>query len=259
MAHGSDFRLCALKVNDTGVRVSAHGRFLLQLAATTAGTLLDIVVGKWTDKPTLVLAVWAVLALVIAALFEFFKDTANDKYTIDGVRVSVRMVPGFFRPVAGYHFGVIVKAVFAALFAGLACCVLTLAVITWRFVVMDHGVQLGKGSPFDASIVVFVSNFQTSGAIASLVVGTFILAVVLKSEFVLPVGVLVASVVTAWQVPISANGIDAGAYRSDLAQSLSVLNGLLFHLPTLSMPLGCLIALGVGLAACGIVAACARS
>jgi hypothetical protein len=104
----------------------------------------------------------------------------------------------------------------AALFAGLACCVLTLAVITWRFVVMDDGVQLGKGSPFDNPIVVFVSNFQTSGAIASLVVGTFILAVVLKSEFVLPVGVLVASVVTAWQVPISANGINARGYRSDL-------------------------------------------
>ena len=182
--------------------MSAHGRFLLQLAATTAGTLLDIVVGKLTDTPT-----W----------------------------------------------------VMAALFAGLACCVLTLAVITWRFVVMDDGVQLGKGSPFDNPIVVFVSNFQTSGAIASLVVGTFILAVVLKSEFVLPVGVLVASVVTAWQVPISANGINARGYRSDLAHSLSVPNGLLFRMPTLSMPIGCLIALGVGLAACGVVAACARS
>jgi hypothetical protein len=29
----------------------------------------------------------------------------------------------------------------------------------------------------------------------------FILAVVLKSEFVLPAGVLVASVVVAWQIP----------------------------------------------------------
>lgn len=239
--------------------MSAHGRFLLQLAATTAGTLLDIVVGKLTDTPTWVMAVWAVIILVIAALFEFLKDAANDKYTIEGVRVSVRMVPGFFRPVAGYRFGIIVKAVLAALFAGLACCVLTLAVITWRFVVMDDGVQLGKGSPFDNPIVVFVSNFQTSGAIASLVVGTFILAVVLKSEFVLPVGVLVASVVTAWQVPISANGINARGYRSDLAHSLSVPNGLLFRMPTLSMPIGCLIALGVGLAACGVVAACARS
>jgi hypothetical protein len=132
-------------------------------------------------------------------------------------------------------------------------------VITWRFVVMNHGVQLGKSSPFDAPIVMLVSNFQTSGAIASLIIGTFILTVVLKSEFVLPVGVLVASVVDAWQVPISANGIHAGGYRSDLAHSLSVPNGLLFRLPALSMPLGCLIAFGLGLVACGVVAACARS
>jgi hypothetical protein len=66
---------------------------------------------------------------------------------------------------------------------------------------------------FGGPIVVFVSNFQTSGAIASLAVGTFILAVVLKSKFVLPVGVLVASVVTAWQVTISADGINARGYR----------------------------------------------
>lgn len=249
----------SLRANDTGGRMSANGRFLLQLLATAAGTVLDIVIGKLTGKPTWPLAVWAIVALVVAALFEFFKDTANDKYTIDGVRVSMRMVPGFFRPASGYRFGVIVKAVLAAVFAGLACCVIVLAVITWRFVAMDHGMRLGKGSPFDSSIVVFVSNFQTSGAIASLVIGTFVLAVVLKSEFVLPVGVLVASVVVAWQVPISADGIDAGGYRSDLAHSLSVPNGLLFRLPELSMPLGCLVALGIGLAACGIVAACARS
>jgi hypothetical protein len=248
-----------LSANDTGVRVSVQGRFLLQLAATTAGTLLDIVVGKLTGRPTWVMAVWAILALVVAALFEFFKDTANDKYTRDGVRVAVRIVPGFFRPIADYRFHTIVRAALAALFAGFACCVLTLAVITWRLVVMHGNVRLGRGSPLDTSIVEFVSNFQTSGAIAALVVGAFILAMVMKSEFVLPVGVLVASVVNAWQVPILANGIEVKGYRSDLAYSLSVPNGLLFRLPELSMPVGCLIALGTGLAACGIVAAFARS
>lgn len=239
--------------------MSAHARFLWQLAATTTGTVLDIVIGKLTDKPTWPLAVWAVVALVAAALFEFFKDTANDEYTRDKRRVYVRMVPGFFRRIDDYNFWIIIKAALAAVFAGLAGCVITLGVITWRFVVMDHGVQLGKNSPADAPIVVLVSNFQTSSAIASLIVGTFILAVVLKSEFVLPAGVLVASVVDAWQVSVSANGIDVGGYRSDLAHSLSIPNGLLFRLPALSMPLGCLIALGLGLAACGVVAACARS
>jgi len=197
--------------------LSAHARFLWQLAATTTGTVLDIVIGKFTDKPTWPLAVWAIVALVVAALFEFFKDTANDEYTRDRRRLYVRMVPGFFRQIDDYDFGVIIKAVLAAVFAGLAGCVLALTVITWRFVTMDHGVQLGKNSPFDAPIVVLVSNFQTSGAIASLIIGTSILALVLKSEFVLPVGVLVASVVDAWQVPISGNGIGAGGYRSDLA------------------------------------------
>ena len=239
--------------------MSAHARFLWQLAATTTGTVLDIVIGKFTDKPTWPLAVWAIVALVVAALFEFFKDTANDEYTRDRSRGYVRMVPGFFRRIDGYNFWIIIKAALAAVFAGLAGCVIALTVITWRFVVMDHGVQLGKNSPYDTPIVVLVSNFQTSSAIASLIIGTFILALVLKSEFVLPVGVLVASVVDAWQVPISANDIDAGGYRSDLAHSLSVPNGLLFRLPELSMPLGCLIALGLGLAACGVVAACARS
>lgn len=239
--------------------MSAQGRFLLQLAATTAGTVLDIIVGKITAKPTLVMAVWVVVALVVAALFEFFKDSANDKYTIKGIATPVRLVPSFFRPVAGYRFAVIVKAMFAALFAGFACCVLTLAVITWRFVVMYGGVQVGKGSPLDTSIVVFVSNFQTSSAIATLIIGTFILTVVLKSEFVLPVGVLVVSVVNALQAPIFANGAGAPGYRSDLAQSLSVPNGLLFRMPQLSMPIGCLIALSVGLAACALVGAFARS
>lgn len=205
------------------------------------------------------MAAWAVVALVVAALFEFFKDTANDKYTIEGVRIPVRMVPGFFRPVTGYRFGIIVKAVCAALFAALACGALTLAVITWRFEIMHGGVHLGKGSAQDNSIVVFVSNFQTSDAIATLVIGTFVLAVLLKLEFVLPVGVLAVSVVNAWQVPITENGTGVSTYRSDLAHSLSVPNGLLFRLPELSMPVGCLIALAIGLAACGVVAACARS
>lgn len=239
--------------------MSAQWRFLLQLAATAAATLLDIIVGKVTNKPTYAMAAWAVVALVVAALFEFFKDTANDKYTIAGVRIPVRMVPGFFRPVAGYRFGIIVKAACAAVFAAVACGALTLAVITWRFEIMRGGVRLGKGSAQDSSVIVFVSNFQTSGAIAALVIGTFLLAVLLKSEFVLPVGVLAVSVVNAWQVPISANGTGMNTYSSDLAHSLSVLNGLLFRLPELSMPVGCLIALGIGLAACGIVAACARS
>ena len=100
--------------------MSVHGRFLLQVAATTAGTVLDIVVGRLTGKPTWVLAVWAIVALLVAAFFEFFKDTANDRYTIKGVRVSIRGVPGFFRPATDYRFGVIVKAAFSALFAGLA-------------------------------------------------------------------------------------------------------------------------------------------
>jgi hypothetical protein len=239
--------------------LSANARFRWQLAATTTGTLLDIVIGRFTDKPTWPLAVWAIVALVVAALFEFFKDTANDEYTHDRRHAYGRMVPGFFRRADDYDFWVIIKAALAAVFAGLAGCALALAVITWRFVAMDHGVQLGKDSPFDAPIVVLVSNFQTSGAIASLIIGTCFLAVVLKSEFVLPAGVLVASLVDAWQVPISANGIGAGGYRSDLAHSLSIPNELLFRLPALSMPLGCLIALGLGLAACSVVAACARS
>lgn len=239
--------------------MSAHARFLWQLAATTAGTVLDIVVGKLTNKPAWPLAVWAIVAIVVAALFEFFKDNAADEYTRDRQRVYVRMVPGFFRRVNDYSFWTIIKAAVAAIFAGIAGCIIALTVITWRFVDMDHGVQLGKNSPFDAPIVVLVSNFQTSSAIGSLIIGTFILAVVLKSEFVLPVGVLVASVVDAWQIPVSARRVGAGGYRSDLAHSLSVPNGLLFRLPSLSMPLGCLIALGLGLAACGVVAACARS
>ncbi len=239
--------------------MSAHARFLWQLAATTAGTLLDIIVGKLTNKPAWPLAVWAIVAIAVAALFEFYKDSANDEYTRNTHRVYVRMVPGFFRRVSDYSFWTIIKAAVAAVFAGIAGCIIALTVITWRFVDMDHGVQLGKNSPFDTPIVVLVSNFQTSSAIGSLIVGTFILAVILKSEFVLPVGVLVASVVDAWQVPVSARRVGAGGYRSDLAHSLSVPNGLLFRLPSLSMPLGCLIALGLGLAACGVVAACARS
>jgi hypothetical protein len=242
-----------------GARLSVHGRFLLQVAATTAGTVLDIVVGKLTGKPTLVLAVWAVVALFAAAFFEFFKDTANDKYTIKGVGGAIRGVPGFFRPAADYRFGIIVKAAFSALFAGLACCALTLAVITWRFDVMQGGVRLGKGSPIDRSIVVLVSNFQTSGTIAALVIGSFFLAVTLKSEFLLPAGVLVASVVNAWRVPIAMNSAAVHRYSSDLAYSLSVPNGLLFRLPELSVPVGCLIAVSVGLADCGVVGACARS
>lgn len=239
--------------------MSGQGRFFLQLAATAAGTVLDIIVGRVTDKPTWVMAVWAVVALVVAALFEFFKDTANAKYTIKGVRSSARAVPSFFRPIDGYHFGVIVKAAFAALFAGFACCVLTLAVITWRYIVMYGGVRVGKGSPLDTSIVIFVSNFQISSAIAALIIGTFVLTVILKSEFVLAVGVFVVSLVNAWQAPIFANGAAAAAYRSDLAHSLFVPNGLLFRMPELSMPVGCLIAVGIGLAACAVVGAFARS
>jgi hypothetical protein len=241
-----------------GDSLSAEWRFLLQLGATVAGTVLDIIVGKVTNRPTLIMAVWAIVAIIAAAAFEFFKDRANDEYTIHGVN-RLRVAPSFFRPPTAYHFGVFVKAVLAALFAGFACCVLSLAVIVCRFLIMHGGARLGKGSPFDVPIVTFVSNFQTSGAIAALIIGTFVLAVMLKSEFVLPVGIFVASVVNAWQVPIFGRGAPVDGYHSDLAQSLSVPNGLLFQMPSLSVPVGCLVVFGVGLVACAIVAAFVRS
>jgi hypothetical protein len=183
---------------------------------------------------------------------------ANDRYVGAG-RGALHVVLGLVRPIGDYDFQVIVKSAMASTFAGLACGVLTLGVITWRFMITPEAARLGMGSPSDTSVVVFVSNLQTSGVIASLIVCTFVFAVVLRSKFLLPAGVLVASVVHAWLVPISANGIDAGAYHSDLAQSLSVPNSLLFRLPEVSMPVGCLIALMLGLAACGVAGACARS
>lgn len=244
--------------------MSDKNRFALQVGTTIATLVLDTLAGTFFRSPTVVMACWMVLAILVAASFEFVRDKAREhaRHNPNGIYSTARIskiVPSFFRSVDDYGIGTIVRSVVAGLFAGVACCALTLAMVTWRFLIMNGDTRLGKGSPLDPRVVAFVSNFQTAQATAVLMVGSVILAIVLKSEFLLPAGILVGSVVNAMQVAIPPVGAIGDGFRSQVAQTLAVLNGYLFRLPPLDVLWGCLIPLFAGLVACGIVAACARA
>jgi hypothetical protein len=241
--------------------VSLEASFALQLAATTVGALLDYLVGRLTGAPALGIACWAGLTLLIATILEFSKDLLRDRNRNGAGQSSSytrsSSLLNFVRPVSGYKWATVTRALWAAAFAGVAIYALGLAVITFRFLTMYHGLRLGQNSPLDSTVVTFVSNFQASAATGALVGGAFLLALLLKSEVLLPCGVALVSIANALLAGLPRMTPAAG-FRSQVAYSLSAPDGWLFKLPEADVLWGCGAWVIVGVIACGIISGSVR-
>lgn len=149
----------------------------------------------------------------------------------------------------------------ATLFAGVAAYAFALAVITFRFLAADGTLQLGKNSPFDQALVTFISNLQASVATLVLMGVALTLAFLLRSEILLPVGIVLVSTANALQakLPHLTTVGDMPVFRNQIAFSLSPPDGWLFRLPPEDVLWGCAAAFCVGLIACTVVSGCVRT
>lgn len=241
--------------------MSRSAGFALQLGATTASAFLDYLVGRLTGAPSLGIAAWAVVILLTAAALEYYKDQARPGNNAGSSYTGRSVVLDFLRPLSSYRWSTVVRALVAAAFAGLAAYAFTLAVITFRFLAVHNGPALGKHSPFNLTVVTFVGNFQASAATAALIVGSFALAMLLRSEILLPCGVALVAVANAILLGIPQRILTAATsgFRSQIAYSLSTPDGWLFRLPVGDVLWGCAIPFGVGVVACWVVSGLVRA
>jgi hypothetical protein len=246
---------------DWGAAVSRSAGFALQLAATSASAFLDYLIGRLTGTPSLGIVCWAALILFTAAALEFCKDLTRDQNSTGASYTRRAAVIDLMRPVRGYRWSMVVRALIAAGFAGAAAYAFTLAIITFRFLAVYNGRPLGKNAPLDRTVITFVSNFQASAATAALIIGSLILAILLRSEILLPCGIALVSIANAILIGLPdkmLTGASAG-FHSQVAYSLSAPDGWLFRLPVTDTMWGCLAPFGAGVAACWIVSGLVRS
>jgi hypothetical protein len=241
--------------------VSRSAGFALQLAVTSASALLDYLVGRLTGAPSLGIACWAALILLAAAVLEFFKDLARDRNSTGSSYPGRTTVIDFIRPVSRYRWSTVVRALWAAGFAAAASYTFTLAVITFRFLTVYNGLPLGNHSPFNQAVITFVSNFQASAATAALIIGSFVLGLLLRSEILLPCGIALVSIANAMLIGLPHRALTAipAGFRSQIAYSLSIPDGWLFRLPVAGILWGCAVPFVVGVIACGIVSGFVRA
>lgn len=233
--------------------------FALQLAATVVGALLDFLVGKLTGAFSWGIVCWAGVVVLTAAILESGKDLAHD-WNKAGSSLSGRATgPDFIRRITSYRWTTVVNALLAAAFAALAVYAFTLAVITLRFVTVYHGSRLGAHSPFNHAVVTFVSNFQVSASTAALIVGSFVLAILLRSEILLPFGIGLVAIANALLMGLPGHNATASGFHSQIAYSVSAPDGWLFRLPVTAVPPACLIPIAIGMICCTIVSALVRN
>jgi hypothetical protein len=224
-----------------------------------AAALLDYLIGRLTGAVSLGIACWAALMVLVAAILEFYKDLARDRNRTGSSYMGSFTVIDLIRPIGRYRWATIVRALCAAGFAGMAAYAFTLAVITFRFVAVYNGSPLGKYSPFNHAVITFVSNFQASAATAALVGVSFALAILLRSEVLLPCGVALVAIANAILIGLPQQTAASTAFRSQMAYSLSAPDGWLFRLPVVTVPWACAIPFGVGVVACWIVSGLVRT
>lgn len=134
-------------------------RFAKHLLIAAVGATLDYLVGRLTNRLSWGIATWAAIVLVASALIDYLNEAPNSRPDWGEGGSLLSAVRTYMGP---YRRPTIFRAAMAGLCAAVASCALTLAVITFRFCA-DHGTAwLGKGSPFDESVAVFVGNFQAS-------------------------------------------------------------------------------------------------
>lgn len=243
--------------------MSRTAGFFWQLAVTAVGALLDYLVGRLVGAPTFGIICWAAFTLFTAAALEFYKDLRRERKG-DGNHTSTYLrtpsVLNLIRPPSDYRWATVTRALKAALFAGMAYYAFALAIITFRFLIAHDGLWLGKHSPYDQTALTFIDNFQTSAQTAALIGAALVLAVIVRSDALLPCGVVLISVMNAWLVrlPGTRPTTPAPTFHSQAAYSLSAADKWLFQLPMADVLWGCLIPLFAGVIFCGVVSRSVR-
>jgi hypothetical protein len=241
--------------------LTRSNRFAIQLAVTTAGAILDYLVGRLTNKLTLGILCWVLLTIVAAASLDFIKDAWHghrNRYDNAAGGYSpgsgLTTVAGIIRGRADkFRWATVVNSFVVAALAGIASYAFAAAVITLRLIAVQNGPELGKNSPYDQAAISFISSFQTSPTTAWFIVACFALALILRPPVVLPLGVVAVSLANTILLALPGLSPTAPALASQLSYSLSAPDGWLFDLPVRYLVLGCVGAFAVGLIACGAI------
>jgi len=239
--------------------LSRSTRFALQLVTTAAGALLDYLVGRLTNKPTLGILSWVGVTLVAAAALDFLRDLlqehrANRSGSLNSAGNGMTAVTGIIRGrLDSFRWPTVSNAVMAASFAGIAGYVLTLTVITLRFTAVQGGPKLGADSAYDQSAVAFISSYQSSSSMAWFIVACFAIALILRPPLVLPLGVGAVSVANAFVLALPPLSSTASQPQSQLVESLSTPDNWLLDLPVNSVLWGCAASFAIGVLACGVI------
>lgn len=226
-------------------------RFAKHLLIAAVGATLDYLVGRLTNRLSWGIATWAAIVLVASALIDYLNEAPNSRPDWGEGGSLLSAVRTYMGP---YRRPTIFRAAMAGLCAAVASCALTLAVITFRFCA-DHGTAwLGKGSPFDESVAVFVGNFQASSPTVWLMATCIVLALFIPWRLVvLPAGVATVAIANAMLVGIPPLSRGNPGWYSQFAYALGSVDGLLFRLPVVVTPYTFLVPALLGMGACGVI------
>jgi hypothetical protein len=225
-------------------------RFAKRLLVAALGAALDYLIGRLTNTLSLGIICWAVIILVASAALDYVNDTAQyppQTFPQGSPWGAIRThMPQFRRPT-------VFTSVFIGALAAVASWAFTLAVVTFRFCSAHGNSMLGKDSPFNRQVILFVSHFQASPTTIWLFGVCAGLALFIPWRLVvLPLGLALVDIANAALVgiPSLSRASGKGNWYSQVTYSLGALDGWLFRLPPVAVPFACVIPVLIGAGAC---------
>ena len=223
------------------------------------GAALDYLIGRLANSPSIGIGGGAAGMAVAAVVLDFFRESRRETHEVvvsgGGYAHVFRTtrLHELHRGADAFRWGTMVSAVFAAVFAWAATYIFILATLTIRYTSVLNGFVLGKSSPFDNSVVTFVSEFQVSPAMLWFTLACFFLAVIIRPSSVVPLSVIAVSVANAASVPLKHVVSRAAGPRTQFLQTVAVPDQRFFLIPDNYIVLGCMAAFLAGLLVCGLI------
>src|ERR1700739_2444954 len=193
---------------------------LISFLVVVAATLTDYLVGRLANSPSLGIACWAGLVLVVSVILHPIREGHRDHD--DSARYTSSLDLTIFNNVVRgadiFRWKTIFISMVAAVLAGTCAYIFILVTFTVRYAAVDHGPRLGKGSPFNHSAMMHIVGFQTSSTALWFVVASFFLALFLRPPALLPLGVIGVSIAIAGGGALSPLTTAAGGPLRHLTQ-----------------------------------------
>jgi hypothetical protein len=228
--------------------MSGSMRFAKHLLVAALGAALDYLIGRLTSTLSLGIICWAVVVLVASAALDYLGEAPNTTQTTSPMGIPWRVIRD---RLARFRRPTVFKAMLIGVLAAVASCAFTLALVTFRFCAVHGNSLLGKDSPFNHQVIVFISHFQASSTTVWLFGVCAALAMFVPWKLVvLPVGVATVTIANAMFVGIPPLSRTPENWYSQVAYSLGALDGWLFRLPSVTLPLACVIPALLGVIAC---------